>query len=128
MKQSLLNEMKSNSGLHLKESDISQEKQMNAESRMVGAFARLISELKHMKIECERVPYHYNSDRVTPTEVDEQRKTIDKEKLFDIAMEKLEIIKDEIKKTFDKDVKIVVVKKVEKSDDDDDDDENEHEY
>lgn len=125
--------MKQNSGLLLKESEISQEKQMNAESKLIGAFGRLISELRYIKTDCERRPHMYGGmDHRTPTEKMEAHKTIDKAKLYRLAMEKLEIVEDEIKKTFQKemgDKNIVIVKKITKVEKpEEDSDESEEEY
>ncbi|RLD64518.1 MAG: hypothetical protein DRJ01_00360 [Bacteroidetes bacterium] len=117
---SILNEMKQNSGLQLKESEISQVKTMNAEARLIGAFGVLLRELQWIKRDAEsglgirsRIGMGCN---INP-EDSEAQKDVNKTKLYKIAMEKLAIVESEIKKNFSEEAKITIVK-VEKDDDD----------
>jgi hypothetical protein len=136
--ENLINEMKKNSGVSLDETAVSVVKMMNAESRLIGAFGNLLRELQWIKRDSDSQPMNrhhgYNGPCSPPHEGPsdediERMKTVDKAKLYRIAIEKLEVVKSEIAKTFeedhdeeDDDVKIV---KIIKTDDDDDEEENE---
>jgi len=130
----LINEMKKNSGVSLDETSVSVVKMMNAESRLIGAFGSLLRELQWIQRDGEPQPInryggpiHHGSEG--PSEEDLERlRTVDKAKLYKIAMDKLEVVKEEISKTFEKEDKIDKVEKEfkkEEEDDDDDDDKNE---
>ncbi len=117
---SILNEMKQNSGLQLKESEISQVKTMNAEARLIGAFGSLMRELNWVKRDSESnigMRARMGMGCGAPIEDSEANKDVNKAKLFKVAMEKLAIVESEIKKNFSEETKITIVK-VEKDDDD----------
>ena len=120
MDVSILNEMKQNSGLQLKESEISQVKTMNAEARLIGAFGSLMRELNWVKRDAESnigMRARMGMGCNVSMEDSEASKDVNKAKLFKVAMEKLAIVEAEIKKNFSEDVKITIVK-VEKDEDD----------
>ena len=104
MDKSILAEMKRNSGVSLNEDDISQSKQMAAESRLIGAFGRLLQELQWIKEDAERRPgggMGYGAcGPIRPNTSDIETKEVDKEALYKIAMEKLGTIEKEMKKVF----------------------------
>jgi len=104
MNKSILAEMKKNSGLYLSESEISQSKQLHAESRLIGAFGRLLDELKWIKEDVNRQPGggmgFGGCGPIRPNTADIEVKEVDKEVLYKIAMEKLAIVEKEMKRTF----------------------------
>ena len=97
----LLKEMKKNSGVNLNESEISQVKTMNAESRLIGAFGSLLRELKWIQADSEgRRHYYGGGPTMNSIEKAEEDRDVDMAKLKKIAMEKLDIVRDELNKTF----------------------------
>jgi len=113
----IIKEMKKNSGVKLNESEISQVKTLNAESRLIGAFASLLRELKWIQADSEGRRYNYYNDRPNMNSVEkaEENRDTDMNKLHKVAMEKLEIIKNELNKTFKEEM--------EKNDDEDSEEE-----
>lgn len=113
----MLKEMKRNSGVSLNESEISQVKTMNAESRLVGAFGNLLRELKFIQADSEgRRQYYGGGPGMNNVEKEENDRDVDMSKLQKIAMEKLDIVRAEITRTFKSEMKD---EKVEKEEDED---------
>ena len=105
MNKSILTEMKENSGVLLNEDEISQSKQMSAESRLIGAFGRLLQELQWINEDNNRQPGGgmgygpgYATRMANSSEI--EIKTVDREALYKIAMEKLSVVEKEMKKVF----------------------------
>ena len=97
----LLKEMKKNSGVNLNESEISQVKTMNAESRLIGAFGNLLRELKWIQADSEgRRNYYGGGPNMNTVEKAEEDRDTDMSKLRKVAMEKLDIVRDELNRTF----------------------------
>lgn len=114
--KNILAEMKGMAGISLNEDEVNQAKQMSAESRLIGAFGRLLQELRFVKLDMERQPIvGCGAPRVPENE--ELEKTIDYNKLHKLALEKIDIVKDEINKIFEKETS----KKDEEEEKDEDD-------
>jgi len=121
----LLNEMKRNSGVKLNEAEISQIKTMNAESRLIGAFGGLLRELQFIQTDAERYPRYYGGDQMSNSEKEERDKIVDMPRLYKIALSKLEIVKNEITKTFKEEMSETDEEEKAEHDDDDEEDDDE---
>ena len=97
--KNILAEMKGMAGISLNEDEVNQAKQMSAESRLIGAFGRLLQELRFVKLDMERQPIVGCG---APRVPEDDEKTIDYNKLHKLALEKIDIVKDEINKIFEK--------------------------
>jgi len=117
----LMEEMKKNSGVIINESDVSQFKTMEAESRLLGAFSNLLRELKFIKRDiCNRgngmrMGGPFSGPGLGRGRDDDDEKEADVEKLHEVAMDKLELVKKEIEEIFKGKVK-------ERDDEDEDED------
>ena len=110
----MLKEMKRNSGVSLNESEISQVKTLNAESRLIGAFGNLLRELKWIQADSEgRRHYYGGGTTMNSVEKAEEDRDVDMAKLHKVAMDKLEIVKAEITRTFKSEMKDEKVEKEE---------------